>query len=176
MPSHLPLTEVVRQILLHTPFWVWGILLIITLIGVRQSRDSVVTRRRLIGVSVGFSIYSFVGAMSTLGFHADVALAWMVGSLMSVSAILWLSGPREVRQLSDGVYGVSGSLVPLFTMWSIFALRYAVAVSLVMHPDWAHLSSFSDTVALLYGAFSGVFVARTLQVLRSRQTAPLSLA
>ena len=61
---------------------------------------------------------------------------------------------------------------PLIAMMGVFSLRYAVAVTLVFHRDWAAHAGFALPMAVVYGALSGLFAARALRILRSAPTAP----
>jgi hypothetical protein len=51
-------------------------------------------------------------------------------------------------------------------MLGIFTTKYAVGVTTAMHPLLAQSSSFALPCAALLGAFSGVFAARTVRLLR----------
>jgi len=87
-----------------------------------------------------------------------MATAWLANR-----ALRW---PRDVG--SDGdAFVVAGSPWPLALMLAIFALRYAVAVSLVFHPEWRADPVFAASLALLYGALSGMFTARAVRILTS---------
>ncbi len=61
---------------------------------------------------------------------------------------------------ADGRFVLRGSPWPLLLMWTIFAMRYAVAVTLVFHPPGPHEGAMAVGVAALYGALSGLFTAR----------------
>ena len=57
----------------------------------------------------------------------------------------------------------------------IFFTKYAVGVSIGMQPALAHDTSFALTVSTLYGAFSGIFMARTAKLWRLALGQSLSL-
>jgi len=177
MPTDLPLSIVIHQVLAHTPPWVWGILAAITFLGLKQVADHVVTTRRLAIAPVALGALSLWGVTNAFGLHIDVLVAWIVGAALAVAANQWLAWPRKVQYEGAGRYAVQGSLWPLVGMWSVFAVRYVTTVTLVLHHDWAHGTVFSMAMPLVYGALSGLFLARSLRILR---TAPsggtLSLA
>ena len=58
----------------------------------------------------------------------------------------------------------------------IFWLRYAVAASLAVSPGLAHIGLFVLAASLLYGAATGLFVARALRVLQQRAQPALATA
>jgi hypothetical protein len=167
MPTDLPLSIVISQVLQHTPIWVWFVLCGITAVGLRQVADRVVTSRRLAITPVALGAYSLWGAVAAFGPHAEVLVAWVMGVALAVVANHWLAWPRQVEYQGDGRYAVQGSIWPLLSMWSVFAVRYVTTVTLVMHPGWAHGTTFSLLMPAVYGALSGLFLARSLRILRS---------
>ena len=52
-------------------------------------------------------------------------------------------------------------------MVAVFASRYAVAVTLVFHRDWAALPAFTCLIGAGYGALSGLLASRALAILGS---------
>jgi len=177
MPTDLPLSMVISQVLQHTPVWAWAILFIITLLGLRQVGHHVVTSRRLVFAAVALGAYSLWGAVRAFGPQAEVLAAWVAGVALSVAAGPWLALPGQAQYQGAGRYAVHGSPWPLLTMWAIFGIRYVSTVALLMHPAWAHDTVVSAAMPLVYGALSGLFLARALRILRSAPTAAtLSLA
>jgi hypothetical protein len=167
MPTDLPLSMVIYQVLAHTPPWAWGILAAITYLGLKQATDHVVTARRLAIAPVALGAFSLWGLTSAFGLHTEVLAAWVIGVAFAVAANQWVAWPRKVQYEGAGRYAVQGSLVPLMSMWLVFAVRYATKVTLVLHHDWAHGTVFSMVMPLVYGALSGMFLARSLRILRT---------
>jgi hypothetical protein len=171
-PDNLPLSIVIVEILKHTPSWVWAVLAAITLLGLLQWRDHRMTRNRLWLAPIGLGAYSLWGALSVFG--ALAVPAWLTGMALAMSANRALRWPHAITVHDDGRFGLRGSPWPLLLMWSIFVLRYAVAVQLVFHPALAHQTSWAIGAPLLYGALSGLFAARAWRVLQSARPVPLA--
>ena len=167
MPSNLPVATLVVEIVKHTPVYVWLILATLVALGALQMRDHTITTARLLLAPIGLGVFSLWSATASFGAHTDVTLAWALGVAASVAAALQLRWPRQVRSLGQGRFAVQGSPWPLVAMLTIFALRYTVAVSLVMHPELASALLFDLALALTYGALSGLFAGRALRILRS---------
>ena len=167
-----PPSIVLIEILRHTPHWVWAILAAITALGVMQLREHRVSRGRLLLAPIGLGAYSLWGASSVFGLAA--VPAWLAGMALALLANRALRWPRTVEMAADGRFTLRGSAWPLLVMWSLFALRYAVAVTLVFHPALAHDGALAIGVVALYGALSGLFTARALRVLQSARQ-PVSL-
>jgi hypothetical protein len=169
--NHLPLSIVIVQIVQHTPGWVWGILAAITLLGLHQMRDHDMPRIRLLLAPVGLGAYSLWGATAVFGI--DAAAAWLVGLALALAVNQKLQQPRDVAVLGDGRFALKGTPWPLLLMWTIFGLRYAVAVALVFQPALAQQAAWAIGVPLVYGTLSGLFAARAWRVLQSARTPAL---
>lgn len=173
MSTHL----IVSQALAHTPAWVWVLLAVITLLGLRQAFDHVQTTRRIVGSAVGWTLFSAWGATSAFGFSAPVLLAWASAAAVSVALQHWLIAPRGVRALDDGRHAVRGSLWPLLTFWAVFGVRYVSGAMLALHPELTRDPAAALAVPAVYGLLCGVFIARAMRVLWSATApAPLALA
>lgn len=165
MNTSPPLSFVVVEILKHTPHWVWLILAAITLLGVMQLREHRIPRIRLLIAPIVLGVYSLWGASSVFG--AAAVPAWLAGMVLALLANRALRWPRTVEVAADGRVVLRGSPWPLLLMWALFAMRYAVAVTLVFHPAWARDGVMAIGVAALYGLLSGLFTARAWRVLQS---------
>ena len=76
--------------------------------------------------------------------------------------------------LGGGRFALKGSPWPLLLMWTIFGLRYAVAVKLVFEPALAQQAAWAIGARLVYGTVSGLFAARAWRVLPSARTPALA--
>jgi len=166
MHPEAPLGTVIVAILSHTPGYVWAILAALVLVGSLQLRRQRMSRARLLIAPLAMGALSLWSATAAFGARPAVALAWLLGMGTAWLANRALRWPRDVG--SDGdAFVVAGSPWPLALMLAIFALRYAVAVSLVFHPEWRADPVFAASMALLYGALSGMFTARAVRILTS---------
>jgi hypothetical protein len=169
-------TQLAGQVIVHTPLWVWVLLGFISLLGLRQAKDQVITSGRLIGVSFGWTVLSLIGAASTFGFSAGVLLAWAAGLVLSLALQHGRIAPRGVRALGNGRYAVAGSLWPLLTIWLVFGVRYASSAMVVLDPALKQHAGFGLAVAAIYGLLSSLFVGRALRVLGSGAPRAATLA
>ena len=167
MLSDLSFWTVVAQIIRHTPPYVWAILLALVALGLMQWRDHIVSRARLAIAPIGLGAFSLWGTTMAFGAQPAVVVAWLAGIALAIAANRWLRWPREVQPTADGRFALRASPWPLVAMMTVFSLRYAVAVTLVFHHDWAAHAGFSLPLALVYGVLSGLFAARALRILRS---------
>jgi hypothetical protein len=172
MPNQLPLLLIVTQVVEHTPTWVWAILAALIALGGLQMRAHEVSRARLAMMPIGLGGFSLWGAASVFGMQAPVLAAWSVGVALALAANLALRWPLQVRYDAQRArFALQGSTLPLLLMLSVFAVRYAITVTLVFHPDWKTHAPFALAVSAAYGLLSGLYAARALRILRSAASA-----
>ena len=160
-----------QQLFSHTPLYVWAILGFLVYRGVLASRAREVTLRKLCIIPLVMLAPSLSGVHGSFGFDGLAPYAWAAGALAGGLLGWGLSNPRKMTAHPErGTLQLAGSWLPLSLMLSIFCMKYAVAVSLAIHPAYAHATGFVLTVCLLYGVFSGLFLGgllRTLSVYRA---------
>ena len=155
------------QILIKTPFWVWGLLAGLLVIGFIQSRNSTVDLRRVIVLPLGMAGLSMHSTLSTFGASPLVLGLWLATALVLVLAVSQLPVPAGARYDSASrQFQLPGSWLPMALIMGIFLTKYAVGVSLAMHPELKFQVNFSLVIAMLYGFFSGVFAGRAIRLLR----------
>ena len=173
MPTSMPLSTVILEVIRHTPTWVWAILAAITLLGALQLRDHSLARLRVLLLPIGLGAYSIWGTASVFGFQPLVLMAWALGWVAMVTLgrrVAW--SPGVTHDARSGRFHVPGSTLPLLLMLSVFAVRYVVTVTLVFHRDWAADPAFAEAISAVYGGLSGLMAARALTILRSAHRAP----
>ena len=172
MPTDLPLSTLVSQVIGHTPVWAWICLAAITALGIAQTRTLVVTVRRLAIAPIAFGAFSLWGTATSFGVHPQVFAAWIAGVALAVLAAPWLGLSARAQALGGDRFAVQGSFGPLLAMWAIFGVRYVSSAALVLHPGLAHGTWFSLAMPMVHGALTGVFLARTLRILRNSEPLP----
>lgn len=183
MPASMPLGPVILAVIGHTPWWVWGILAALVVLGSLQLRDHSLPRLRVLSQPIALGAYSLWGTTAAFGAHAAVLAAWGAGLVATLLLARRLRWPEAVRHdAATNRFHVPGSMVPLALMLTIFAVRYVVAVTLVFHHGWASDAAFAAAASGVYGALSGLFGGRALNILRhaahdrEREMAPGRLA
>lgn len=154
----------VIRILANTPLWVWGLLLALIALGLTQWQTRVLTLRRATVLPATMVVLSVVGTVSAFPSRPIALAFWAISSALVVAAM-------RQRPVSGATFDpvtarltVVGSPGPLLLILGIFLLRYAVGVLLAMLPELASNSGFAAVVAALYGAVSGIFVARAANI------------
>ena len=165
-----------QQLFSHTPLYVWAILAFLVYRGVLASRAREVSLRKLCIIPLVMLALSLSGVHGSFGFDVVAPFAWAVGALAGGFLAWSMTNPRKLTPVTErGSMQLAGSWLPLILMMSIFCMKYAVAVSLAIHPAYAHALGFVLFVCAAYGCFSGIFLGgllRTLAVYRQAQGQP----
>lgn len=184
MPTDLPLTVLVPQVLRHTPLWVWGLLAALVALGLSQRRERVLGRGRVLALPIamgGWSLWSAAqsiaaapaGAAAALGALPLALPGWTAGLLLVMAALHGRAAPAGLRHdAASGRFHVPGSLAPLALILFTFCLRYLSGVALALHPAWRGSAALALGLPLLFGALSGLWAARAAAVLGSARNGP----
>lgn len=155
------------QILLHTPIWVWVLLLGLLVLGGSQCRDRQVPLRRMLIVAGMLTSLSLAGAITTFAAHGLALLAWTAAALTVVSWIIRRPAPAGTRYGQQSkTFHIPGSSVPLGLMMAIFAIKYVAGVTLALHAAMASDLTFTLVACGLYGVFGGAFAGRSMRLWR----------
>ena len=165
-------------IVLQTPHWVWGVLAALIVMGLRQTLPRRPSLRSATALPVVMMLLSLYGVASAFAGQPLALLAWVAGAAVALAlsqglrvwdGIRWLDAERRVL--------MPGSWLPLVLMLGLFLFKYSVGFSLAINPGLAADTVTAGFAGLVYGAFSGVFLARALAVGRAvRQSLPRDTA
>ncbi len=159
------------QILAHTPAWVFGLLLGLMVLGLQQTRNRQVKLWLAYLLPLGMVILSLVGVTSNFGAQLLTISLWMAG-LCSVALVGYQLLPvKNLRYLADANrFYIPGSWVPLVVILAIFFTKYVVAVLYALgNPITTH-AAFMPVLCIVYGGFSGYFVARALCLVQASRS------
>jgi hypothetical protein len=158
-------------ILQHAPPWAWALLAGLVAIGILQMAPRQLTLQRATLLPLALAALSLAGLGATFGWSGAVLFGWAAGvakTLLTVRfaggwrGIEWSAATRRVR--------VPGSWLPLALLVGLFAFKFAVGATLALHPEFSARHGFASVVALVYGAFSGLFLSRGLAMWRASRT------
>ncbi|MDR3396058.1 MAG: hypothetical protein P4M06_00690 [Pandoraea sp.] len=159
----------------HVPFWVWWLFVALVALGLSATRTQYKPLWAALAMPLAMTGVSAYGAASTFTTHMPALIAWASAVVIVVvlraalgawGRVSWVPETRRVR--------VPGSWLPLLWMLAIFALKFAVGVSLAIYPALKSNGAFSAWVCLSYGAFSGIFLGRALAIRRAMRNASVA--
>jgi hypothetical protein len=155
------------QIISHTPTWVFGLFAVLLALGLKQTRAGSMDLLRVCLMPVAMTALSIYGTVTAFGATPAVALAWLAAAGAMLAFVMRMPLSQEVRfDATSRTLQLPGTWVPLALMMGIFFTKYVVGVVLSMQPTLASNATFSVCLSALYGAFSGVFAARAVRLLR----------
>ncbi len=153
------------EILKHTPSWVFILFFGLLILGFWQSRDRVVSRSRLFLLPIAMTLFSAHSLQNEFGTVWSYIAVWLLGVAVSFCLGLFIGAPRRVAYSAEiNSFFVPGSWVPLILILGIFSIKYAVGIILGMNMPIGTTPVFINSVCLLFGLFSGVFLSRAISI------------
>lgn len=156
----------------RTPVWVGYLLLALLALGVSQMLRRRAGLLRVFLTPVAMTALSVQGMVSAIGATTELAMTlavWLGAAAASTAlAMAWRgSAPRGTSyDAATRRFDLPGSAVPLGLIVGIFVTKYLVGVEMAMQGALAHDIPFLFSIAAVYGAFNGIFSARTLRLWR----------
>lgn len=161
------------SIIEQTPVWVAYLLLALLALGASQMfrRRASLTRVILTPAAmIGLSVY---GMLSAFGASRQLAMAltvWLLAAgTCTMLALYWRDTPPRGTSYdaANRSFELPGSAIPMALIIGIFLTKYVVGVEMAMQQGaLAHDGFFALAIAIVYGAFNGIFAARTLRLWR----------
>ncbi len=162
--------EAIATVIQRTPSWVWGLLAGLLALGASQLFGRQMSLRRIAitpMAMLALALYGMASAFGASGRLGAVLGLWLIASAAVTALVMRISPPAGTRfEPASQSVAVPGSVVPMLLILGIFMTKYIVGVELGMQPQLTHDASFALPVALLYGAFNGIFAGRALRLLR----------
>ena len=149
----------------HTPVGIWALLAALVVIGLLQTRGRQVSPTRATMLPLVMTVMSLSGVLLGFGPTPMALGGWVVGLLAAVACgrrFVAVRGGFRVPQ--TGELRLPGSWLPLALILGLFAAKYVAGAGLAMHPGLAANATFAGTLCLIFGGFSGLFLARGLSL------------
>ena len=152
------------------PVWVPFVLLLLLVLGYRQSLARTVRPGMLVSVALGMFAFSLYGLVAAFGATAVALALWVAGYAVSLVA-----GARRVSSGGMAVVGssvhVPGSWVPLALFMGIFATKFVLGFATGVHSPIVSQTWFVAAMSVVLGLLSGGFGARAMAVHRFARSA-----
>jgi hypothetical protein len=156
-----------HQIFSNTPRWVWVLLLALLWIGCKQAVTRTASLQRITVMPVAMAALSLLGTVSVFGAVPSVLLVWLGAAAIAGTLVLQRPLPQATRYHPlERRFTIPGSWMPLVLIMGLFLTKYVVGAATSMHPALAQNANFSLCFGALYGAFSGLFLARAARLWR----------
>lgn len=164
------------SIVQRTPSWVWLVLAALVVLGASQLMARSAGLRRVLLMPIAMAVFSAWGIASAFGGAVQVVgvlATWLAAACAVAAVALWLQHAAPAGAHYDAAsqrFQLPGSVWPLVLILGIFLVKWAVGVELTLQPPLARDSHFALQIALVYGAFNGVFAARAARLLGLART------
>ena len=153
------------QIISATPKWVFALFAVLLWLGCKQLLASRLSLLRITIMPVAMTGLAVYGVISAFDDSPGALVGWAVSAASLAALVLQRPLPATTRyDAATRSFQVAGSAVPLALMMGIFFTKYVVGVELAIHPELAHQHELALAIGALYGAFSGVLVARGIRL------------
>lgn len=129
----------------HVPPWVWGVFLLLLVLGIRRLRARTVRPFVIAIAPAAFLIWSLssLPGYAAVGGWALALAIWIAGFLIGAGSFAALPDKLATRD-ADGNYHLPGTTGPLFQYLGIFVVRFGLAM-------WAAIDRPAAPVALGLG-------------------------
>ncbi len=157
------------EIIKHTPIWVFVLFIALLYLGYSQSKDRQVNANRIFILPVAMILLSLYGILSAFGTMVMSYIVWfLAGSISLLLGLKIFSLKRIEYNPLEKVFHIPGSWIPMLLILVIFFIKYFVGVVVAKELPMIHQIEFILCISILYGCISGLFLSRSIIVLRSK--------
>lgn len=156
----------IMSILQQVPRGVWFLLAGLIALGVSMSFTRRRSLRTAVLIPLAMIMLSFYGVVSVFSQPAALA-AWLTGVVLALGVAAALGLWRDVRwSQQERCLIVPGSWIPLVMIMGLFITKFGVNAMLATHHELGADPMFASLAGFAYGAFSGMFLARGVAMLK----------
>jgi hypothetical protein len=149
------------------PLWVFGVLLLLLMLGWRQSRTRTVRPGAVVAAAVGMGLFSFLGVTSAFGPSPAALLAWAAGMALAIGTGGCWAAPRGLTLDTHGRgVQVPGSWLPMALLMGVFLGKFALGWARGVGSPIVDDAAFGLGMSLLFGLLSGGFSVRAIAIQR----------
>lgn len=151
------------QTLVHTPWWVYLLLIFLIRVGIRASKTHVVSLKKLFIVPIIFTFMSIHTLFTSFTVGALTITTWAVAILIGM-ALGWIQVHRYSLQvdMKNLLIQVPGTWSTLIIILIIFIAKYYFSYELSVDPQLAQQTIFEICALAISGIFTGLFIGRLI--------------
>ena len=158
------MSQLISGIASGAPIWVWPLLLVLILVGIRASRD----RTAPVYIYYGLPLLAIMSLNTIMG-QPNPTIAWIcfgLGYLLGCATAFSMQSNWLIER-NDTRLSLKGEWVTLITMMVIFWSNFVNGMLLDVAPNLQTIPVFTAAFTLVIGLASGTFLGRALYILRS---------
>jgi len=162
--------DMLVQILIHTPIYVWGLLAYLIIQGIKGRETRTVSLWKMLFVPIIFIGVGFLHFDDTSELFSSFLTAWFVGLLL-LAPVGFFTGPQIIAvDREKKAIERAGTTLPLIRNVIFFCAQYALAVLNVLHPE--DHSTLTLITGVVSGASAGYFGGWLISLWRKYQESP----
>ena len=153
--------EFIWQIALNTPWWVYLLLVVLVKIGIRASKTSIVSFKKLFLMPVIFSFMSVHTLMTSFKVDFFAVSVWGIAIFLGV-LLGWFQVFRRDLKVDKKhfLFQIPGSWSTLIIIIIIFASKYYFGYELAVDPQLVDSNWFEIAMLAVSGVCTGLFIGR----------------
>lgn len=158
-------------ILHNTPYWVWGVFVLLLVLGLMQTRRRRAPRLTVFILPAVMIPLSFSTIAVEFGIRALPVIAWLCGIALAFALNSFVfKSPAGVHFLRENnAFDIPGSWIPLVLMMTIFLARFVLGVTRAVNPALIATDLFAAIVSAILGFCSGLFAARAMKTIAAQR-------
>lgn len=151
----------------HTPTWVIALFFLLLYLGFTQSKDREVTIQRVLILPIVMIGLSISGIISAFGMDKSNLSIWIVCTILTTLLISKIYTPKNISyEVSKKTYSIQGSWIPMLFILITFFVKYTVGFMAATNAEILYEASSIYTICIVYGIISGIFIARSISILK----------
>lgn len=153
----------IQQILIHTPWWVYVLLVYLIFIGVKARNTGIVSIYKLAVLPLLFLIMSIESMISHFKIESLSISTWLISIIIGSIIGLLLVYKSKIRvDRANKLLELPGSWTTLILILAIFMAKYYCGYALSKDPGAAINTHTEILVLALSGICTGTFIGRML--------------
>jgi hypothetical protein len=146
-----------KEMFIKTPFYVWGILVYLLIIGAKATKDRIVNIKVLFIAPIIFTVVKY--EMFLKGCMRDI-IAYLLSFIVVFYVSYFFSIRKKIEWVDQHHLKLEGSFQPLILFLSFFLMKYAFGVLNTLNSErYAPLKIYE---IFLTAAFSGFMLAKPI--------------
>jgi uncharacterized protein DUF6622 len=159
------------QIIIHTPVWIWPLVLLLVWRGLSSTRPRDVGLGQLVLLPLALVSLSAFSTMEA-GVSSTVIAGIAIGAMGGVATGLTLERRRPAQALGNGRLRLAGEWTTLVVVFVGLTMGYGRAITRIMAPALATSMPFLLVTSAISAFFSLMLLTRTALRLRVLQAVP----
>ncbi len=146
---------------LQTPWWAYVLFVYLIIVGVKASKTTIVSARKLFILPIIFTVMSIHTVFTSFQIDATIIFIW-IGSIIIESLIGWVLVQHQKIQIDKThlLIQLPGTWLTLILVLVIFAAKYYFGYELSVDPQLIKQTAFEFSMLFISGACTGLFIGR----------------